>query len=71
MPKLPAISGRKLIKALTRLGFVIVRQKGSHVFLQRGEDTTVVPLHKEIKKPTLKKILKQANVSLDDLLEEL
>jgi len=39
------------------------------VFLQKGEDTTVVPLHKEIKKPTLKKILKQANVSLEDLLD--
>ncbi len=71
MPKLPVVSGRKLIRGLTRLGFVIVRQKGSHVFLQKGEDTTVVPLHKEIKKPTFKKILKQANVSLEDLLEKL
>jgi len=69
MPKLPVVSGRKLIRALSRLGFVIVRQKGSHVFLQKGEYTTVVPLHKEIKKPTLKKILKQANVSLEDLLD--
>lgn len=71
MPKLPVVSGRKLIRALNRLGFVIVRQKGSHVFIQKGEDTTVVPLHKEIKKPTLKKILKQANVSLEDLLKKL
>jgi predicted RNA binding protein YcfA (HicA-like mRNA interferase family) len=71
MPKLPVVSGRKLIRALTRLGFVIVRQKGSHVFLQKGEDTTVVPLHKEIKKATFKKILKQANISLEKLLEKL
>jgi predicted RNA binding protein YcfA (HicA-like mRNA interferase family) len=71
MPKLPVVSGRKLIRAMTRLGFVIVRQKGSHVFLQKGEDTTVVPLHKEIKKATFKKILKQANISLEELLEKL
>jgi len=71
MPKLPVVSGRELIRALTRLGFVIVRQKGSHVFLQRGEDTTVVPLHNQIKKATLRRILKQANVSLDELLEKL
>ena len=71
MPKLPVVSGRKLIRALTRLGFVIVRQKGSHVFLQKGENTTVVPLHKEIKKATLKSILKQANLSLEELLNKL
>lgn len=71
MPKLPVLSGKKLIRALTRLGFVIVRQRGSHVFLQRGHDTTVVPLHDQIKKTTLKRILKQANVSMEKLLKEL
>lgn len=71
MPKLPVVSGRKLIRALSRLGFVIVRQKGSHVFLQKGDDTTVVPLHKEIKKPTLRKILKQAHVSMEELLDKI
>ncbi|MBN2110399.1 MAG: type II toxin-antitoxin system HicA family toxin, partial [Methanosarcinaceae archaeon] len=38
MLELPVISGQKAIKALTKLGFVVVRQKGSHVFLQRGRD---------------------------------
>jgi len=71
MPKLPVLSAARLIKALTRLGFVIVRQRGSHVFLQRGSDTTVVPFHDEVKKSTLKRILKQSNVTLDQLLEEL
>lgn len=56
---------------MTRLGFVIVRQKGSHVFLQKGEYTTVVPLHNEIKKTTLKRIMKQANITLEALLENL
>ena len=71
MHKMPVLSGQKLIRALVHLDFVIVRQKGSHVFLQRGDDTTVVPLHREIKKPTLRSILKQADVSLDELLENL
>ena len=69
MPKLPIVSGRKLIKAMKKLGFVIVRQKGSHVFLQRGQDTTVVPMHDPLKKGTLLKILKQSNVTLEELLD--
>jgi predicted RNA binding protein YcfA (HicA-like mRNA interferase family) len=71
MPRLPVLSARDLIKAMARLGFVIVRQRGSHVFLQRGADTTVVPFHSEIKKGTLKRILKQANIELEDLTKVL
>lgn len=56
MPRLPSTSGKKIIKALARLGFVVVRQRGSHVFLQRGEVSTTVPLHNPVKKSTLKKI---------------
>ena len=49
MPKLPHVSGKEAIKALERLGFVQVRQKGSHVILRRGPIGCVVPLHREIK----------------------
>ena len=52
-------------------GFCHSPTKGSHVFLQGGSDTTVVPFHDEVKKSTLKRILKQTNVTLDQLLEEL
>ncbi|MCK4270673.1 MAG: type II toxin-antitoxin system HicA family toxin [Methanogenium sp.] len=71
MPELPIISGQKVIKTLVKLGFVVVRQKSSHVFLQRESDTVTVPLHNPVKKGTLKSILKQANVSLDDFLKVL
>lgn len=71
MPRLPSASGKKIIRTLVRLGFVVVRQKGSHVFLQKGKASTTVPLHDPVKKSTLKKILQQAGVSLDELLEEL
>jgi len=70
VPEIPVISGRKAIKILVKLGFVVVRQKGSHVFLQRGHDTVTVPLHDPLKKGTLNSILKQADVSLEDFLNE-
>lgn len=71
MPKLPILSGKDLVKALIRLDFVVVRQKGSHVFLQKGKRTTVVPLHKIIKKGTLKAILRQTGLNLENLIEVL
>jgi predicted RNA binding protein YcfA (HicA-like mRNA interferase family) len=70
VPEIPVISGRKAIKILVKLGFVVVRQKGSHVFLQRGHDTVTIPLHDPLKKGTLNSILKQADVSLEDFLNE-
>ena len=71
MAKLPSTSGKKVIKALGKLGFVVVRQKGSHVILQRESNLVTVPLHDPIKKSTLNAILKQADVSLEELLDHL
>jgi predicted RNA binding protein YcfA (HicA-like mRNA interferase family) len=71
MPKLPRIAGKDCCKALIRLGFVEVRQRGSHVVMRRGESGCVVPLHKELKTGTLSGILKQAGISAEDLLKEL
>ena len=47
----------------------MVRQKGSHVSLQKGNYRTVVPLHKELAKGTVLGILKQCGLSQDDLLK--
>ena len=71
MAKLPSVSGKKVIKAFEKLGFIVVRQKGSHVILQRESNMLTVPLHDPIKKSTLNTILKQADVSLEELLEYL
>ncbi|WP_245860303.1 type II toxin-antitoxin system HicA family toxin [Methanosarcina spelaei] len=49
MAKLPSVSGKKLIRALEKLGFVVVRQKGSHVILQKGSNLFTVPLHDPVK----------------------
>uniref|UniRef100_A0A832G6J2 Addiction module toxin, HicA family n=1 Tax=Ignavibacterium album TaxID=591197 RepID=A0A832G6J2_9BACT len=69
MAKLPVISGKELIKALERDGFQIVRQKGSHVSLHKGEFRTVVPLHTDLSKGTLLSILKQCSLTKEKLLE--
>ena len=75
MPKLRKVSGRQAIKALERLGFEQVRQRGSHVVLKKSTpDGTVgcaVPLHKELKIGTLRGILRQAKVEVDDFTNHL
>jgi predicted RNA binding protein YcfA (HicA-like mRNA interferase family) len=64
-------SGREVVKALHRIGFVVDHQRGSHVFLHNLEKniSIIVPNHKEIKKGTLNSILKKANISIKDLKE--
>ena len=61
MPKLPVVSGKKIIKMLVQLDYKVVRQKGSHVRLQKltqlGEHKITIPNHKEIAKGTLNDIL--------------
>jgi predicted RNA binding protein YcfA (HicA-like mRNA interferase family) len=62
-------SGRQVIKALRRKGFVVDHQRGSHVFLHNMEQnvSVVVPLHKELKKGTLNNIVKKAGIALAEL----
>ena len=71
MPKLPVVSGREAVRTLERLGFVVVRQRGSHLVLRRGASGCVVPNHREPKTGTLTGILKQAGVSADEFIAAL
>jgi predicted RNA binding protein YcfA (HicA-like mRNA interferase family) len=71
MPKLPVLSGAEVIQGLERLGFELVRQRGSHVVLRRGDAGAVVPLHKELKAGTLAGILRQAGITRDEFFEVL
>ena len=66
--KLPVISGEQLIKILVKKGFSVKRQAGSDVVLQKGEIVFSVPLHDELKKGTLKAILSQSGLEVEDLL---
>ena len=71
MPKLPHISGRECVAALQKLGFSVMRQKGSHIVMRNGSKGCVVPNHKEIRTGTLSGILKQADVSVEDFINHL
>ena len=70
--KLPTdISGQELVKALLRVGFVVSRQKGSHIVLRRGNPYArlVVPDHKQIRPGTLRQILTEAGLTVEQLIE--
>jgi len=72
LSKLPVISGREMIRVLSKIGFVIVGRKGSHVRLKRRRDKeiliVIVPVHRELAKGTLRSVLRQANLTVEDLL---
>ena len=71
MPKLPRISGKRCRKALGKLGFSDVRQKGSHLVMRRGDSGCVIPMHKEIKTGTLAGVLRQSGVSVEEFIAAL
>ena len=75
MPRLRRVSGLEAVRSLERLGFVRVRQRGSHLILRRktpeGVVGCVVPLHPELAEGTLRGILRQARVSVEDFVENL
>ena len=68
MAKLPVLSGKELIAVLKGIGFQVVRQRGSHISLQKGVYKAVVPLHDELARGTLLGILKQCGLSKEDLI---
>jgi predicted RNA binding protein YcfA (HicA-like mRNA interferase family) len=53
---------------MERLGFVVVRQRGSHIIMRRGGSGCVVPNHREIKLGTLAGVLRQAGVSAEEFI---
>jgi predicted RNA binding protein YcfA (HicA-like mRNA interferase family) len=70
---LPVVNGRAVVAALQRSGFEIVRTKGSHCFLRHRADptrNTVVPVHRrDLPLGTLRAILRQAGLSIDEFAE--
>ena len=71
MSKLLIISGLECVKALEKIGFVVDRQRGSHIILVREEPRTTisVPDHKELDRGTLRGIIRQAGLSVDEFIE--
>jgi predicted RNA binding protein YcfA (HicA-like mRNA interferase family) len=71
MAKLPTdLSGKELAKILSKVGFVFQRQRGSHMVLRRDNPfaRVVVPDHKNLRIGTLRTILNQAGISVEELI---
>ncbi len=72
MPKLPRVTADKIVKALQKIGFEEVRQKGSHLRLKHSDNRVVtIPVHtgKILGKGLLTKIRRDADLSIEELLE--
>ena len=69
MSRLTLISAADLEKLIIKLGFVRIRQKGSHVFYRHADGrTTTIPFHlgKDLPRPLLREILRELNISIDE-----
>jgi len=71
MSRLPVISGAVCIKALWKIGFVVDRQRGSHVILVREDPRMMVcvPDHQELDRGTLRAIIRQVGLSVDEFID--
>lgn len=73
MPRLPVISGKQAISAFVRLGWVIHRQKGSHVTLKRDGSTYLItiPLHDPLGRGLLRDQIRKADITVEDFIAAL
>jgi predicted RNA binding protein YcfA (HicA-like mRNA interferase family) len=70
--KLPRdVNGSEAARALKRFGYVVQRQTGSHLIVRRENRTVVVPQHKPLKPGTLKGIIEQAGLTLEQFVDAL
>jgi predicted RNA binding protein YcfA (HicA-like mRNA interferase family) len=71
MSKLPQASGAEVVRALEKAGFSVRRQQGSHIILRRHEPfaQTVVPNHRQVDRGTLRAILRQTGLSVEEFIK--
>jgi predicted RNA binding protein YcfA (HicA-like mRNA interferase family) len=67
-PPLPVVSGAEVVKALITAGFFEVSQRGSHRKLRHSDATVIVPMHKELASGTLRSIIRQSGMSVEEFL---
>jgi predicted RNA binding protein YcfA (HicA-like mRNA interferase family) len=71
MPKLPTVTAQETINGLEKIGFQIVRQKGSHVRMKHEDNRVVtIPIHgnKNLGKGLLRKILRDTELTVEEFL---
>ncbi len=66
--KYPILTPDETVRLLKKAGFQFVSQKGSHMKYSDGTHTVIIPRHSEIKRFTLKSILDQAGISIEDFM---
>lgn len=73
MPRLPRISGANAVKAFGKLGFCEVRQRGSHVILKKDDHPLLlsVPMHDKLKSGTLRTLIRDAGVTVEEFRKKL
>jgi len=66
--KLPRISGKECVKALQKTGFIVRRQAGSHIIMRKENPfcQLVVPNHNELDSGTLRAIIRDAKMTVED-----
>jgi len=73
LKRLGIYTGEQVVKAFIRAGWKITRQRGSHVILEKKgyEATLSVPVHKgkNVKRGTLRDLIKDANMTIDEFVE--
>lgn len=72
MSKLPVVSGEKVVKALSKIGYEFDHQTGSHIILRQRDPPhrrLTIPKHKEIAKGTLRAIIKQAGLTVNEFVK--
>ena len=72
MSKLPQLSGQTIVKALSKIGYRVVRQRGSHMRLRNDSTSSkpvTVPDYKVVSKGLLRKILRDAQLSVEKFLK--
>ena len=72
MPKLPVISGKKIVKAFSKIGFELDHQTGSHMILRQKESPfrrLTIPNHKVVSTGTLKEIINQSGLSREEFIK--
>ena len=72
MPKLPVVSGIKVVKALAKIGYYVDHQTGSHFILRQEEEPhrrVTVPKHKEISRGTLRAIIREVGLTREEFIK--
>ena len=72
MSKIPSVSGKAAIKVFMKIGYRVVRQRGSHIRLTHSDiykRPLTVPDHKILGKGLLRKLLRDAELSTDDFIK--